>query len=101
MDLKYYIIFGMKREAAKMKSSTYASVLTIVFLIHKDKISKSIESAIRTTDEFCEQLGFRNNLSHMTKYRIVSDLLQSNVITSQHTKKNRKLRLTKTITDFL
>lgn len=99
--MKYYIIFDMKQEAAKMKSSTYASVLTIVFLIHKDKISKSIESAIRTTDEFCERLGFQNNLSHMTKYRIISDLLQSNIITSQHTTKNKKLRLTKTITNLL
>jgi alcohol dehydrogenase YqhD (iron-dependent ADH family) len=91
----------MKLEAAKMKSSTYASVLTIVFLIHKDKISKSIESAIRTTDKFCEQLGFQNNLSHMTKYRVISDLSQSKIIASQYSKKNKKLRLTKTITDLL
>jgi len=84
-----------------MKSSTYASVLTIVFLIHKDKISKSIESAIRTTDKFCEQLGFTNDLSHMTKYRIVTDLLQSKIIASQYSKKNKKLRLTKTISDLL
>jgi hypothetical protein len=56
-----------------MKSSTYGSLVTIVFLTHKDAMSKSIKSAIRVTDALCKQLGIINNLSHMTKYRIISN----------------------------
>ena len=52
-----------------MKSSTYSSLVTIVFLQHKNDISKSIESVIRTTDHLCKKLNFRNDLSHMTKYK--------------------------------
>ena len=75
-------------------------MLTIVFLLHKDKVSKSIEGVIRTTDRFCEQLGFNNDISHMTKYRIISDLLQSKILASHHMQKNKKLRLDKTIIDL-
>ena len=84
-----------------MKSSTYASLATIVFLKHKDKISRSIESVIRTTDKLCDQLGFQNDLSHMTKYRIITDLLQSNILASRETGKNKELRLTKEIINLL
>ena len=84
-----------------MKSSTYASLATIVFLKHKDKISKSIASVIRTTDKLCNQLGFQNDLSHMTKYRIIKDLLQSKILAARETSKNKELRITKEIIDLL
>lgn len=76
-----------------MKSSTYGSVVTIVFLTHKDAMTKSIESAIRATDVLCKQLGITNNLSHMTKYRIISDLIQSKILVSISTSKKKKVRL--------
>jgi hypothetical protein len=76
-----------------MKSSTYGSVVTIVFLTHKDAMTKSIESAIRATDALCKQLGITNNLSHMTKYRIISDLIQSRILVSISTSKKKKVRL--------
>ena len=83
-----------------MKSSTYASVTTIVFLQHKNDISKSIESVIRTTDQLCDQFDLSNDLSHMTKYRIISDLLQSSILASQKTNKTKKLRLSQKIVNL-
>ena len=83
-----------------MKSSTYASLVTIIFVTYKNKMSRSIESAIRTTDKLCSDLKLKNDLSHMTKYRIISDLLQSGILTTRKTRKNKKLRLSKKIIDF-
>jgi len=83
-----------------LKSSTYASLVTIIFLKHKNKISRSIESAIRTTDKLCNDLKLKNDLSHMTKYRIISDLLRSGILITRKTLKNKKLRLSKKIIDF-
>ncbi len=76
-----------------MKSSTYGSVVTLVFLTQKDAMTKSIESAIRATDALCKQLGIANDLSHMTKYRIVSDLIKSKILVSISTSKKKKVRL--------
>ena len=90
-----------KRRMLKTKSSAYASILTIVFLKHKNHISKSIESVIRTTDLYCEKLGMDNDLSHMTKYRIANDLLKSNILTKVETPKNVKLGLSHNIKDML
>jgi hypothetical protein len=84
-----------------MRSSTYASLVTIVFLTHRNAISRSIESVIRSTDQLCIKLGYHNNLSHMTKYRIISDLLQSHILTSRKTKKNIKLGLSTKIIKLL
>jgi hypothetical protein len=84
-----------------MKPSTYASLVTIVFLTHRDSISKSIESVIRSTDQLCKKLGYENELSHMTKYRVIADLLQSHILTSQKTKKNIKLKFSQKINDLL
>jgi len=84
-----------------MKSSTYASIVTIVFLQYRDAVSKSIASVIRTTDQLCERLGFDNTLSYMTKYRIVSDLLQSSILVSRKTKKNVKVMLSQKINTIL
>ena len=84
-----------------IKSPTYASIATIVFIKHKNQISKSIESAIRATDNLCKQFGLANNLSHMTKYRIISELLQSNIFTAHKTKKDIKLGLSKKINNLL
>jgi len=83
-----------------LKSSTYASIVTIIFLKYKNKMSRSIESAIRTTDKLCNDLKLKNNLSHMTKYRIISDLLKSEILVTRKTRKNKKLRLSKKIVDF-
>jgi len=85
-------------EECFIKSPTYASIATIVFIKHKNQISKSIESAIRSTDNLCKQLGLKNNLSHMTRYRIISDLVQSKIITTTKTKKCKKLKLSQKIT---
>jgi hypothetical protein len=80
-----------------MKPSTYASLVTIVFLTHPNSICKSIESAIRVTDNFCKEFKLVNNISHMTKYRIISDLIQSKILISINTAKKKKLRLAKKI----
>ncbi|HVQ00399.1 MAG TPA: hypothetical protein VMT57_02680 [Candidatus Thermoplasmatota archaeon] len=83
-----------------MKSSTYAGLVVIVFVNHRNAVSKSIESAIRATDALCVQLGLDNDLSHMTKYRIVNELLQSKLLVAIRTKKYKKLRLAQKISDF-
>jgi len=83
-----------------MKSSTYASLVTIIFLKHKNQTSKSIENVIKTTDDLCNQLGLDNDLSRMTKYRIISDLTESTIVMKNQTKKNRHLRLSTEITDL-
>jgi hypothetical protein len=83
-----------------MKPSTYGSLVTIIFLTHQDAVCKSIESAIRVTDLLCHQIGIRNDLSHMTKYRIIADLIDSGILVSINTNKQRKLRLAKKITDL-
>jgi hypothetical protein len=80
-----------------MKSSTYASLVTVVFLTHRNAVSKSIESAIRATDTLCKQLGLVNDLSHMTKFRIISDLIQSKILVSIKTAKQKKVRLAQKI----
>ena len=85
----------------KLKSSTYASLVSIVFIKHKDKISTSIDGAIRAVDKFCKDLGLNCDISHMTKYRIISELLDSKILVSRKTKKNRKLRISKRILDLL
>jgi hypothetical protein len=83
-----------------MRSSTYASLVTVVFLTHRTSVSKSIESAIRTTDKLCDDLKLTNTLSHMTKYRIISDLIQSKILVTIQTKKQKKLRLAQKISDL-
>jgi hypothetical protein len=84
-----------------MKSSTYASLVTIIFLTHRNAISKSIESVIRSTDQLAKKLGYQTSVSHMTKYRIISDLLHSNILTSRKTKKTIKLTLSPKIHKLL
>jgi len=84
-----------------MKPSTYASMVTLVFLTHQDETCKSIESAIRVTDAFCQEFGLVNDLSHMTKYRVIADLIDSKVLISIHTAKRKKLRLAKKITEMV
>ena len=84
-----------------MKSTTYASLVTIVFTIHKDQIATSIDGALREVDALCKDLGLKCDLSHMTKYRIVSDMLENNILITRKTKKNKKLRLSKQIRTIL
>ncbi len=84
-----------------MKPPTYASLVTLVFLAHPDEICKSIESAIRVTDALCKEFGLVNDLSHMTKYRVIADLIDSKILVSISTAKRKKLRLSKKITDLV
>ena len=84
-----------------IKSSTYASLVSIVFIINKDKISTSIDGAIRAVDKICNDLNLECNLSHMTKYRIINNMLNSKILVSRKTNKNRKLRISKKIIDLL
>jgi len=84
-----------------MKPSTYASLIIIVFLTHRNAISTSIEAVIRSTDLLCKKLGYTNNISHMTKYRIISDMLDSNILIARKTKKNIKLTLSAKINKLL
>jgi len=80
-----------------MKSTTYASLVTIIFVVHRDHIATSIDGALREVDAFCEELGLTCDLSHMTKYRIISDMLKHNILITRKTKKNKKLRLSKAV----
>ena len=64
-------------------------------------MSKSIESVIRTTDKLCITFGMKNTLSHMTKYRIIADLIESELLVTKKTKKHKKLRLAKKIYSYL
>lgn len=84
-----------------MKPSTYASLVTIVFLIHKNSISKSIASVIRSTDQLCEILGYTTNIGRMTKYRIVAELLRHDILRAQSTAKNKKIFLSPAIVHLL
>ena len=84
-----------------LKSSTYASIATIIFLKYRNKMSKSIESVIRTTDKLCKDLKLTNDLSHMTKYRVISYLIEAGIISTVKTKKNKKLHLSEKIINFL
>jgi hypothetical protein len=84
-----------------MKSTTYASFATIVFVIHKDHIATSVDGALREVDTLVNSLGLRCDLSHMTKYRIISDMLENNVLVTRKSKKNKKLRLSKKIRDII
>lgn len=84
-----------------MKSYTYASLATIVFFRHKTALSRSIEGVIRSTDALAHHLGMDPALSHMTKYRIVTELLKSDILTLQSTTGRKKLRLSPAITTYL
>ncbi len=84
-----------------MKSATYASMVTILFVKHSENVSRSIESVIRMTDQLCKKMGLNNKLSHMTKYRIVSELIASQILSVRRTKKNTKVLLSKKINTFL
>jgi len=84
-----------------MKPSAYASMVTIVFLLHKHARSKSIASVIRSTDQLCGLLGFDATVSRMTKYRIVAELLHQNILCATSTAKNKKISLSPALMDFL
>jgi hypothetical protein len=84
-----------------MKSTTYASLATIVFVIHKNHIATSIEGALKEVDELCTELGLKCDLSHMTKYRIISNMLKNKILITRKSKKNKKLRLSKSIRNLL
>jgi uncharacterized protein with ATP-grasp and redox domains len=64
-------------------------------------MSRSIESAIRTTDKLCSDLNIKNDLSHMTKYRVIANLLDYGILATRKTNKNRKLRISKKILDVI
>jgi ribosomal protein S20 len=53
------------------------------------------------TDALCKEFGLENGLSHMTKYRVIADLIDSKVLVSINTAKRKKLRLAKKITDMV
>jgi hypothetical protein len=84
-----------------MKSTTYASLVTIIFVIHKNHIATSIDGALREVDNLCKQLGLKCDLSHMTKYRIISHMLEQGILSTRKTNKNKKLQLSKPIKDLL
>jgi hypothetical protein len=84
-----------------MKSYTYASLATIVFLKHKTSVSRSIESVIRSSDALARQLGMDPDLSHMTKYRIIIELQTSNILTLQSETGRKKLRLSTEIVRYM
>lgn len=84
-----------------MKSTTYASLVTIVFVIYRKHIATSIDGALREVDALCDELGLDCDLSHMTKYRIISDMLKHKVLVTRKTKKNKKLRLSKQLRDMI
>ena len=84
-----------------MKSTTYASLVTIIFIIHKDQIATSIDGALREVDKLADDFGLECNLSHMTKYRIISDMLQNNILVTRKSNKNKKLLLSKKVKDCL
>jgi hypothetical protein len=88
-------------EGEFLKSSTYASLVTLIFVKYKNQIATSIDSVIRTTDKLCNELHLENDLSHMTKYRVITDMLQSRILATRKTAKNRKLRLSKKMRDML
>lgn len=90
-----------KPEKHAIKPSTYASLITIVFLIHKKSISKSIASVIRSTDQLCDILGYTNNIGRMTKYRIVAELLRHDILRAESTAKNKKIFLSPTVYTLL
>jgi hypothetical protein len=90
-----------KTKKPPLKPATYASLVTIVFLIHKNAISKSIASVIRSTDQLCDLLGYTNNIGRMTKYRIVAELLRHDILRAQSTAKNKKIFLSPTILNLL
>ncbi len=83
-----------------MKSSTYSSLVTIVFLKHKKQISRSIESVIRTTDQLGIKLGLKIDLSHMTKYRIIHELMRSGILANRRTNRNIKIKFSKNILQY-
>jgi hypothetical protein len=84
-----------------MKSYTYASLATIVFLKHKTSVSRSIESVIRSADTLAHQLDLDPDLSHMTKYRIVTELMESKILNLQSATVRKKLRLSNEIIHYL
>jgi len=90
-----------KQSKHPMKPSAYASLVTIVFLLHRRQQSKSIASVIRSTDQLCDMLGFENTVSRMTKYRIVSELLHQNILAAASTAKNKKISLSQVIGDLI
>ena len=84
-----------------MKSSIYGSIATIAFIKNKGKICKSIEGAIKVTDKYCEELNLENDLSHMTKYRIINDLISSNIFVGKKESKECKLKLSSEINSLI
>jgi len=49
----------------------------------------------------CKEFGLTNDLSHMTKYRVIADLIDSKILVSITTAKRKKLRLAKKISDLV
>jgi len=91
---------GKQTKTPQMKPSTYASLVTIVFLLHRNARSKSIASVIRSTDQLCGVLGYTNTVSRMTKYRIVRELLAFDILRAHATSKNKKVYLSPGIVEL-
>jgi len=84
-----------------LKPATYASLATLVFVAHRNDVCKSIESAIRSTDALCKHYGLINDLSHMTKYRIIADLINSKILVCKTTAKQKKVKLAQKVLELL
>lgn len=91
---------GKKTTTHPLKPSTYASLVTIVFLLHKNARSKSIAGVIRSTDQLCALLGYSDSVSRMTKYRIVRELLRHDILRAHETSKNKKIYLSPAIVEL-
>lgn len=81
-----------------MKASTYGSLIMLMFIRNIDKTyCSSIQQVINLTDALADKFKLETDLSYMTKYLIVKNLVESGILVMQKKGKNRKIKLTQKV----
>jgi hypothetical protein len=77
-----------------MKSSTYGSFVMLMFIRNIDKTyCDSIQQVVNLTDSLAAKFGISVELSYMTRYLIVKNLVSEGILIMQRSGKNQKIKL--------
>ena len=77
-----------------MHTPTYATLILLLFIKNiNSRQANSIKQVIDLTDALAQKLGYSLDISYMTKFNIVKDMIATNILVGKHTKKRVTVRL--------
>lgn len=84
-----------------MNASTYGSLIMLMFIRNIDKTyCSSIQQVINLTDSLADKFKLKIDLSYMTRYLIVKNLVESGILIMQKKGKNRKIKLAQKVKTY-